>query len=334
MNKVLAVSIAFALVLCNGEFIQQASAAEAYQPKTQRGQLVRKIVKQWGPYVQEAYKANLSSWAKEMGPLFAKASLNDLQKAADARNFDTMNNALLGASVAAKGGAITPKTLGEIAADLVFVPIPPCRILDTRLAVGAIAAGTTRGVDVSAVSDYSFQGGDASNCSGMGAAGSFAAVAVNFTSVTPAQTGYFTAFPFLGTQPLAATQVYTAGGILSNFAIVRLDQGASANEMNIYSERQLHLVADVVGYYINPQATALDCVDTADTVVSVAAGATANAVAPACTATYTQTATNCESSTWQMPFVFFSGGVCSAQNNSAGNASLRASRTCCRVPGR
>lgn len=77
---------------------------------------------------------------------------------------------------------------------------------------------------------------------------------------------------------------------------------------------------------------ALQCVDSGQTVDNVSAGATRNTTAPACPVGYTQTATNCESSTWQMPFVYFSDGVCSAQNNSSGTAQLRASRTCCRVP--
>ena len=79
-------------------------------------------------------------------------------------------------------------------------------------------------------------------------------------------------------------------------------------------------------------STALQCVDTADTVTNVSAGATANSVAPACPTGYTVTGTNCKSSTWQMPFVFLSNGVCSAQNNSQAAETLRSSRTCCRVP--
>lgn len=303
---------------------------EGYGP---RGQLVYQIVKKWAPYVQESYNVGMKDWAREMGGAFSKASIDQLHTATNARTFNEMSDALLGTSPAAtQRGA--EKALGDLAGDLTFVPITPCRILDTRVAGGPIAAGGVRDVDVTAITDYSFQGGDASNCSGMGAAGSFAAVAINFTSVAPTQTGYFTAYPYGTTRPLAATQVFAAGQILSNYAVVKLDQGAAASELSVYSERQLHLVADVVGYYITPQATALQCVDTADTVISVNAGATANAVAPACAAGYTQTATNCESSTWQMPFVFFSGGTCSAQNNSASAASLRASRTCCRVPGR
>ena len=229
---------------------------------------------------------------------------------------------------------ISARALGDAADDLVFVPVTPCRILDTRVAGGQIAGGTTRGFDVTAVSDYSFQGGNASNCGGAGSVGSFAAAAINFTVVFPSSAGYITAFPFGGTQPLSTSMDFDGGGLRSTTSIVKLDQGASANEMTVYSHATTHLVADIIGYFINPQATALQCVDTADTSTAVAAGATANSNAPACPVGYTQTATNCESSTWQMPFVFFSGGTCSAQNNSGAAATLRSSRTCCRVPGR
>lgn len=299
-----------------------------------RGEAVYSIVKKWAPHVQEAYRISMGSWAREMGPVFSTVPVSKLQEAANAKTFDAMNATLLGGSGGSASPSVTPKSLGDVATDLVFVPVAPCRLFDTRLAGGAIAANTTRSFDVTAVSDYTFQGGSASNCNGVGAAGSFGAAVINFTTVAPAAAGYITAFPFATTQPLAATVNYAGGDIRGNVATVALDQGASANELSVYSFAQTHLVGDIIGYFINPQATALQCVDTADTVVSVGAGATSNAVAPACAAGYTQTATNCESSTWQMPFVFFSGGVCSAQNNSAGTASLRASRTCCRVPGR
>lgn len=323
----------------------QTTRTSANQARPERGQLVYDIVVKWGPYVSKTYGVSPAEWSRSMAVHFAKAPLPNLRKAAGATDFSDMNIKLLG-SGGARGsananpkaglgdGEINPKSLGDAAQDLVFVPVTPCRLFDTRLAGGAIAANTTRGFDVTAVGDYSFQGGASSNCDGVGAAGSFAAAAINFTVVSPGGAGYITAFPFGGTQPLAATVNYTAGDIRGNYAVVKLDQGASANELNVYTFAQTHLVGDIVGYYINPQPTALQCVDTADTVLSVAAGATANAVAPACAAGYTQTATNCESSTWQMPFVFFSGGTCSAQNNSASAANLRASRTCCRVPGR
>jgi hypothetical protein len=35
-----------------------------------------------------------------------------------------------------------------------------------------------------------------------------------------------------------------------------------------------------------------------------------------------------------MPIVYFQSGTCSARNGDTINQTLRASRTCCRVPGR
>lgn len=323
--------IVLALGLAGAVAVPSAMAADA-----ERDALQRKLVERWSDFVEDTYKLDGARWANEMAPAFELASIEELRAANKAGSFDAMNEALLGPAQdgTLSGLAASTKVLGATDADLVYVPITPCRIFDTRLAGGVIAAGTARSFDVTAVSDYSFQGGSASNCGGAGAAGSFAAVVINLTAVSPSNVGFVTAYPFGATQPLSASLVYTTGGLVSNEVVLRLDQGASANEMTAFSSAQTHLVGDITGYFINPQATALQCVDTADTSTPVAAGATANSVAPACAAGYTQTATNCESSTWQMPFVFFSGGTCSAQNNSASAATLRSSRTCCRVPGR
>lgn len=291
----------------------------------------------WGGHVQEAYRTDVRGWAMDMVPIFSRAPIDALSRAADARDFEQMNNELL---VSAPGGSpanvsIVPETtptkvLGDINTDLIYVPITPCRIIDTRLAGGAILANTTRHFDITAVANYSFQGGDASNCNGAGAAGSYAAAAINFTVVSSTVAGYITAFPFGTTQPLAATVNYGANDIRGNFAVVKLDQSASANELSVYSFAQTHLIADIVGFYRNPAAPTLECVSSGDQVDSVPAGTTRNTLAPVCPPTYTQTATNCESSTWLMPFVYFADGICSAQNNSSGTAQLRASRTCCR----
>jgi hypothetical protein len=322
--------------------IGQDAFAAGTSARSERGELVRRIVLKWGGHVQEAYKADVGRWAGNMGSVFANSPIEALRRAADAKTFDRMNDELL-VGVGKPGGSPSPlttsgakaaKVLGDAAADLVYVPVTPCRILDTRVSGTPIAANGTINIDVTSVSSYSFQGGDASNCGGVGAAGSFAAAAINFTVVTPSAAGYITAYPLLVARPLAATVNYTAGDIRGNFAVVQLDQGSSASEMTIYSFAQTHVVADIVGYYINPAPTALQCQDTANTTSSVAAGATANVSAPACPTGYTQTATNCETGSWQMPIVFSHGGTCSAQNNSSVAADLRASRTCCRVPGR
>jgi hypothetical protein len=317
-----------------------AALAARQEQAQRRAELRSAIIAKWSNHLHEVYKVDAEQWGTQMAPLFEQAPLETLAEAAGARTFDAMNNALLGqdASSAPRSGISvngepveSANLFGDADRDLVFVPVTPCRILDTRVAGGAILANTTRGFDVTAVSNYAFQGGDSSNCGGVGAAGSFAAAVINFTVVTPAAAGYITAFPFGATQPLAATVNYVAGDVRGNLAVVKLDQGPSANELSVYTFAQTHLVGDIVGYFINSSQPVFECVGSGDTIDTVAAGATRNTVAPACPAGYTQTATNCESSTWQMPFVYFADGTCSAQNNSSGSAQLRASRTCCRA---
>ena len=310
---------------------QAARAEEA----TQRAELTATIVGKWKDFVVEAYQTDGDQWAGEMARLASYTSLDVLRRAARSKQFDEMNSVLLHTDVKPAAAAdleaiTTANRIGDIAQDLVYVPVTPCRIIDTRLAGGQIAANTTRSFDVTAIADFSFQGGAPNNC-GIGGSGSFAAAVINFTVVTPGGAGYITAFPFLGTQPTASTLNYVAGDIVGNLSVVKLDQGASANELSVYSLAATHLVADVVGYFTNPILDTLQCVTTAETVSTVAASAVSNTTAPACAAGYQETATYCESSTWQMPFVFFSGGICSAQNNSSGNATLRASRRCCQV---
>lgn len=292
----------------------------------ERATLAQQLTHRWSAHVEEAYQQPGPRWSGEMAPLLASVPLDDLRAAAAASDFQAMNNALLGKA----GGEDGTQAFGDADADLLFVPVTPCRLLDTRVAGGAIAANSTRGFDVTAVSNYSFQGGDASNC-GVGDKGSFAAAVINFTVVTPSAAGYITAFPFGGTQPLAATVNYTAGDIRGNLATVKLDQGAAANEMSVYTFAQTHLVADIVGYFRNPSAPVMECTNTALNIELVPAGGTANVFAPACAAGYTPTATRCRSGSFDMPFVYMDGGTCSAKNNGGSSTELRAGRTCCRV---
>ena len=327
----------------------RAATPAAKVSPAERGELTRQFVTKWGNYVQRVYNVPVGTWSKRMVANFVSADSTNFRNALKRDTFEGAMAELTGTGHRLSDDAIitkfasmdavttrsrvTPKTLGALSNDLVYTPVAPCRILDTRnVAAGAIAANSTRNFVAFGVSSFASQGGSATNC-GVNPL-SATAVAINLTAVTPTAAGYATAYPFGTTQPLAASVNYASGAIVNNALIVQTPNPIASFDFTLYTFAQSHYVADIVGYFAPPVATALQCVDTADTNTPVAAGATANSVAPACAAGYTQTATNCESSTWQMPFVFFSGGTCSAQNNSASTATLRSSRTCCRVPGR
>ena len=327
-------------------------SSAANPSRTPRGGLVHDLVLKWGPHVAEAYGMDPREWAMELVPLFSRVPLARLEQARRARSFEAMNDALLapsgaGAASTASAGAgakprVTARALGDVATDLVFVPVTPCRIIDTRVAGGAIAANTTRAFDVAATATYAGQGGEASDCNGVGSAGNFAAAAINFIAVTPSAGGYITAFPFGATQPLASTLNYTAGSVVANQAIVRLDQGAASSELSVYSFAQTHLVADIVGYFIAPQATALECVEKVSAVGNIAGGGSGSRTTPSCDAGYTITGGSCSMSTYDGRVVtsrtVVSGSsqthFCAFRNEGAATVEAVAYARCCRIPGR
>ncbi|SDD58358.1 hypothetical protein SAMN04488509_10412 [Aquimonas voraii] len=227
------------------------------------------------------------------------------------------------------------KDLGDIDRDLLLVPVNPCRIADTQRRGGVIAAGTVRHFDVTLTGSYAHQGGASGTCNGVGTAGAFGAALITVTAVSPLGTGHLAVFPLGNTPPVADALPFSAGVSTSTTLHVKLDQSSALAELSIAASASTHVTLDIVGYFrpTRPSPMALSCQTTAEATANVNAGATANLNAPACTAPRVSVSTNCESSTWQMPFVYIASGTCSAQNNSAGTATLRASRVCCTPAG-
>jgi hypothetical protein len=94
--------------------------------------------------------------------------------------------------------------LGELDAQLVFTPLTPCRLIDTRLAGGPFAGGEQRNYDLIGPTDYSSIGGNGAGCGipGLNAPvpSQFAfnvtrALVVNIVAVGSSGPGDFRAFP-------------------------------------------------------------------------------------------------------------------------------------------
>lgn len=77
--------------------------------------------------------------------------------------------------------------IGSLSSDLVFTPIVPCRIVDTRNAGGAVLGGTTR-VFKGWGPNYTAQGGGATNC-GLPQTSNIAALSVNLVVIGTAGDG-------------------------------------------------------------------------------------------------------------------------------------------------
>lgn len=309
-----------------------AGAGTRAEDGPSREDLARQIVDRWSAHVDQTYPINAASWAVEMAPAFAEASIEELRAAASAERFTDMNTLLLGAQ---PGGGT--QALGDAARDLVFVPVEPCRLFDTRLTAGPIPANGTRNFDVSVAGTYTAQGGTASDC-GLSAGGSFAAAVINLTVVGPNAPGYITAYPFNAAQPLASSLNYDTGDIVGNEVVVKLDLGPASSELTVYSFAQTHLVGDIVGYFAAPMATPVQCVDTTAVQV-IQQNAGANFYSPSCPAGYNITGGGCTSNSYATRLVSFrteavtNNHFCSYYNEAL-TTEVTAYARCCRVPGR
>lgn len=356
-------SIALGVIIGCAVLAGSVSAASVVNPEQQRrSELVVQIVEKWGEHVEGAYGRPAEAWGKDMVPLLIKTPLESLQRAANARTFEDMNEALLAkaaplpvmprvglASPLVSGSsAVQPATgednidaIGDADRDLVYVPVTPCRVLDTRLAGGTIPAGGTRSFEIAAAADYTAQGGSATNCN-VGNVGTIGSAVINFTVVNPSIAGFITAYEFGGTQPLAATLNYVAGDIRGNLAIVPLDSNSAGNDISVFTFAETHLVGDIVGYFIAPQATGLQCTSTFVT-ENVAGNAIFDIAIPACPVSYAVTGAGCRTpgfneASWAINGLFRNGGTvstfCSGQNTTAGVITVEGTAQCCRVPGR
>jgi endosialidase-like protein len=141
------------------------------------------------------------------------------------------------------------KNLGDASADLVYTPVNPCRIADTRAAGGALVANASRTFDGYAASSFAAQGGTASDCA---MPNGVAAIAMNVYAVNPAGLGFIKLWPANSAEPAVSTVNYQAGiTAIATGAIVPVD-GANSNRFVAKSPLPVHFIADVVGYFRAP----------------------------------------------------------------------------------
>jgi hypothetical protein len=127
-----------------------------------------------------------------------------------------------------------------------FVPITPCRLLDTRAegAGGPFGNEVTR--DFLAYGTLENQGGS-NDC---GIPDTAVAIHVNFTAVNPTGFGYLRAWPFGQDEPGATLMAFTAGPGISNATALAICYQCDFDfNVKIYLA-PTDLVADAVGYYV------------------------------------------------------------------------------------
>lgn len=321
----------------------------------ERGAMARAYVLKWGAYVQQVYKVPVDVWAKRMVPTFVGADVSNFRRAlqrntyegasaelsgagmrlSDEQVIDSMARASLAPSVSR--AQMVASSLGAATSDLVYTPVTPCRILDTRVAGGAIAGNLSRDFNalVGGGGNFSSQGGSATDC-GVVSAGQ-AAVVINVTAVTPAAGGYATVYPFGATRPLAASVNYAAGAIVNNTVVTKLPNPLTTKDFTIYTLVTSDYVADIVGYYAPPAATALDCATVSSAPTNVNAGTYVSLPVINCAATYTPVGLSIsagENILVADSYTAGNAGQIFVRSLSVNNQNVTAKLMCCRVPGR
>jgi hypothetical protein len=137
-------------------------------------------------------------------------------------------------------------TVTEIAANddagLKFMPLSPCRLLDTRNPNGPLG-GPSLPAKVSR--DFSVL-----NVCGVPAGAG--AIAVNITAIPKGPLGYLTAWRKGVAQPVISTLNSLDGRVKANFAMIALD---ATQSFSLYATDSTDVAVDVTGYFAIPQAS-------------------------------------------------------------------------------
>ena len=256
-----------------------------------------------------------------------------------------------GAGFRRTNGIATDIGAFEFVPALVYKPLAPCRIMDTRSATagsgvqGPIAGNVLKTLPgfITAGQNWGQYGGNAASDCGLTSppGASINAVALVATILNPNFDAYLgisdvndlstvlsnVALNYTATQGLST--MYIVPQIASNQIYFAMPAGLSAQ-----------LIYDVVGYYAAEDTTALQCTTQASAPVAIAAAGSGTATTPACAAGYTLTSGSCDSTSFTLDLTQSkaSGGnttwLCAATNRGGSLANLTATANCCRVPGR
>ena len=323
----------------------------------ERQSLARRFEEKWGHYVARVYEVPLDVWSERMASSFAIADPANLRRALERETFEGAMAELNGtghrlgdgevidrlAESAAPGAArFDIQQLGSLGSDLTYTPIRPCRIVDTRVAGGAISANGVRNFKAVNSASFTSQGGSATNCGTLGLGAG--AVALNIVAVTPSSAGYATVYPFGEGSPVAASVNYTAGAVVNNSIVTAIPNPPLSLDFTVYTFAESHFVIDIVGYFAPPAATALEC-STTFVSETVAGNASFDIEIPACPVGYTLLGAGCNTpgpndADWGINGLYqgFSGDAlgafCTGINKQSGNITVRGTANCCRVPGR
>ena len=345
--------------------VQPAVIAGANSANT--AALANQILDRWQAVAQQAGAAS-PAWREIFGTQFSRMSVSALQ-AIDALNVSDANNAKADYAQFEQavrnailqtymlGGYGKPQTkLGSSTNDQIFVPIVPCRVVDTRNVGGPILAGFARNFYFwtnNGGFSWASQGGQPfPSTTGAGTScpgtvdpntGVPSAAVMTVTAVNPTAAGNYVVWGGASPIPTASVLNWSTGQTLANTTVVPYGgrsgsgPGGPILDFAVYyngPSGSADFLGDVVGYFVENRPTALDCTTTSGTnsflgIVSsscpggytmTGGGCTSNSIHDHTYDHYPDSATSWTCAFW--PEATFSLGT-----------TLTAYARCCRVPG-
>lgn len=230
----------------------------------------------------------------------------------------------------------TPAALGDVLDDMVYTPVSPCRIADTRKTGGPIRENTSRGFDVDGTSFLS-QGGFDGSC---GIPYNVArAVVMNITATNTGGAGYFTTWAVDYAKPNSSVLNYAANQTIANTTVIQVTPGAGV-DFNLYvGTSKADVILDVLGYFASPVATELDCTDEYSSVAIIYPNEGNEETDVSCPAGSIATGGGYVPYTSPDHVTVYSvpngnGWRTYSYNYTTGNFKVQTFARCCRVPGR
>ncbi|HEY2817062.1 MAG TPA: hypothetical protein VGK44_08015 [Casimicrobiaceae bacterium] len=338
--------------------------------------LINRILDRWYP-VASLLHQDVAIWRAQFKSVLERTSLATLQTLDAMEAKDTgPNRTLITGYRQALATAVTDAAsqlagqaspghvakLGSATSDLVFVPLTPCRIVDTRVVGGPISAATQVNFyyysENGTPSSWSTQGGDpgpvgtacpntalASSGGTLGTVPPAAAV-ITITAVNTSAAGNFVVWgggPITSVPNTSMLNWDHAGEVIANTTIIPWGGRTGGNlDFTVRyngGTGSSNVVMDVVGYFIENAATALDCTTTTNSgPINIGTGSDTTLNYPACPAGYSRTGGYCNggasTGTSGIYVVETGATACVFRNLGGGTATGNAISQCCRVPGR
>ncbi len=143
------------------------------------------------------------------------------------------------------------QAIRRVTTGLYFIPVPPCRVVDTRLASGPFGAPY-----MSANTSRDFAIRNSNFCSGtVPANADVQAYSLNVTVVPHASLSFLTIYPTAATRPVVSTLNSYDARIKANAAIVPANTADANRSVSVFVTGDTDLILDINGYYV-PEAAA------------------------------------------------------------------------------